>query len=85
MKRSDLVSGEWLLGMEYFKYNIYYIFQPSSKKKKEQERSEALINRLQEEKKRQDDNHQLVLGWLRQEKDSWLNPSMSFITKSINT
>lgn len=46
----------------------------SSKKKKEQERSQALIEKLQEERRRQEDNHQLVLSWIRQEKESWFSP-----------
>uniref|UniRef100_A0A1X7TAJ4 THO complex subunitTHOC2 C-terminal domain-containing protein n=1 Tax=Amphimedon queenslandica TaxID=400682 RepID=A0A1X7TAJ4_AMPQE len=47
---------------------------PASKKKKEQERSQALIDKLMEEKKRQEDNHQLIISYLRNQKDSFINP-----------
>ena len=68
----------FLLSLSHI-YSPYHSFayslpQASSKKKKEQERSQVLIEKLQEERKRQDDNHQLVLSWIRQEKDSWFSP-----------
>jgi THO complex subunit 2 len=50
---------------------------PPNKKKKEQERSQALIDKLTEEKKRQEDNNQLILSWLRREKDTFLNPRVT--------
>ena len=55
------------------------LLQPTSKKKKEQERSQVLIDKLQEEKKRQEDNNQLVMSWLKQEKDTFFNSRKEFI------